>query len=266
MSPSQQGQNAIAALPRTWQRELAASVVQPVRRGMSGASVFLVRTPQAADRYLKIAGADAAPLRDEIERTAWLARQGIRVPEILRVHDAGGLVAALLNAMPGVLPQDRDRPVADTVGAIAGAFAALHALPVGNCPFDETVPVRLARAHGCIERGDIDPDAFDSRNQDTPPEELYRRLVATAPAREDIVVVHGDATFDNILIDDGGTVGFIDCGNAGRADRYVDLSLIATEVEEHFGAQWLEPFVRAYGRTRWDPAKARYFSDLYELF
>jgi aminoglycoside 3'-phosphotransferase II len=80
------------------------------------------------------------------------------------------------------------------------------------------------------------------------------------------VVTHGDATFDNILIDANGRVGFIDCGRAGRADRYVDLSLLALQIDEHLGARWISQFREAYGIARRDHCKAAFFDDLYELF
>ena len=124
---------------------------------------------------------------------------------------------------------------------------------------------RLARARRDIERDAIDTGAFDPRNAGMTPEAIYARLAAAVPV-EDIVVVHGDATFDNMRVDGAGEVGFIDCGNAGRADRYVDLSLIAAEIEDHFGPEWVGPFARGYGLAFWDSAKARFFSDLYELF
>jgi aminoglycoside 3'-phosphotransferase-2 len=257
----------IASLPRSWQAELAASVIEPVTRGLGGASVFRVRTPGSADCYLKTAkGRTANNLRSEIARTEWLGGQGTRVPDVLRTINTGRMVAVMMSVMPGDPPQDCGVPTPDILTRIARAFAALHALPVAACPYDETLGIRLARARGDVMRGAIDAEGFDPRNQDVTPERLFERLVSTAPASEDLVVVHGDATFDNILVDGDGTIGFIDCGNAGRADRYIDLAIIATEIEQHFGAQWVEPFARAYSPVPWDGTKARFYSDLYEFF
>jgi len=52
----------------------------------------------------------------------------------------------------------------------------------------------------------------------------------TRPAGEDLVLVHGDATFDNILIDADQNIGFIDCGHAGRGDRHLDLAAITEAI------------------------------------
>lgn len=52
----------------------------------------------------------------------------------------------------------------------------------------------------------------------------------------------------------------------GHCDRGIDLAAIMADVEDSFGAEWVEPFLQSYGTADWDPANARFFSDLYELF
>ena len=95
---------------------------------------------------------------------------------------------------------------------------------------------------------------------------IYDRLLRTRPASEDLVLVHGDATFDNILIDPDQNIGFIDCGHAGRGDRYLDLAAITEAIADHFGPAWVGTFGRAYGNVTLDAARLAFFSDLYELF
>ena len=150
--------------------------------------------------------------------------------------------------------------------AIARALAHLHALTVMTCPFDETLKVRLARAHALVRSGEIDPTHFDQRNFGVTPEGLYARLEAGAPAYEDCVVTHGDATLSNLILGHDGEIGFLDCGNCGRADRYVDLALVVGELEERFGAEARSTFTHAYGNLSWDRRKAEFYLDLYELF
>ena len=80
------------------------------------------------------------------------------------------------------------------------------------------------------------------------------------------MLVHGDAMFDNLVMDAAGAVGFLDCGQAGRGDRYLDLALLTGEIEEYFGADGVRVFLAAYGLAQWDEEKATFFCDLYELF
>ena len=251
-------------LPNEWRVELAAVAAEPMTNGMSGADVFRLRLEPA--RYLKFAEAESVQtLRQEIVRTAWLADRGIRVAPVLRMHDNGHTAAMQTQALPGA-PADRcDWPPARLLPAIGRAVAGLHALPAAECPFDESLAVRLERARHAIEQGDVDARHFAPRNRNATPLDLFARLVADPPA-EDIVIAHGDLTLSNLVIGPNGDVGFVDCGHAGRADRYLDLGVLAGEIADHFGRRFVTTFARAYGAQRWDVRKAAYYSDLYELF
>ena len=103
------------------------------------------------------------------------------------------------------------------------------------------------------------------RNRDITPGVLLERLRSALPS-EDVVVVHGDATLSNMIVGNDLSVGFIDCGHAGRADPYVDLALVTEGLAERFGPEMADCFMGAYGRAALDERKAGYFLDLYELF
>ena len=262
-----QRKDLLAALPQGWRRRLGDYRFHPVTRGMSGALTFRLHGPAGQTLYLKAAVPDALPeFRSEIARTRWLFAQNVRAPEILDIVEDDKLSVILMTALPGSHPHETALPIADVVTSLARGLRALHALSATDCPFDETTPVRLARALTMIEAGRIDPNEFDDRNLGRAPLEIYEKLTADAPRiTEDIVLVHGDATFDNLLVDSNGLLGFIDCGHAGRGDRYLDLEAVTGDIEEHFGPQWVEPFTRSYGIAL-DAVKLRFFDDLYELF
>jgi aminoglycoside 3'-phosphotransferase II len=251
--------------PNDWE-ELAGAECQPLAAGLSEAAVFRVTTDGWPPRYLKIARDKAAvALRHEIARTTWLAHRHVRVPHILRADDDAAQTILLMEAVPGFPAHESPLATADLVAALAQALVRLHALPVAECPFDESIAMRLSRAAAAIAAGEVDPDAFDPRNRGTDPADLLARLAVNPPA-EDIVVVHGDATLSNIMVDSDGTVGFVDCGNAGRADRYTDLAVLYADISDHYGVGAAQRFSRIYSPAGWNGAKARFFSDLYELF
>jgi aminoglycoside 3'-phosphotransferase II len=148
---------------------------------------------------------------------------------------------------------------------IAVALSSLHSLPLMACPFDESLGVRLDRARDQVQQGAVDATQFDLRNVGVEPEQLYDRLKRNTPY-EDLVVVHGDATLSNLILGDNLEVGFVDCGNAGRADRYVDLALAVGEIEQRFGTDARGAFAEAYGKLKWDSRKAEFYRDLFEFF
>jgi aminoglycoside 3'-phosphotransferase II len=252
----------LSVLPGTWRPALSHVRIELIETGMSDASVFRF----GASHYLKIAqDAAARDLREEVERTAWLGQQGVRVATAVRVHDAGDLVAVLSEALTGSSADETELAPGIVVPALARALSALHAVPVVRCPFDESIAVRLERAGVQADNGKVDPHAFAERNRDVTPGALLERLRRAVPS-EDVVVVHGDATLSNMIVGDDLSVGFIDCGHAGRADPYVDLVLVTEGLAERFGAAMADRFLGAYGRAALDERKAGYFLDLYELF
>lgn len=259
--------DTIELLPASWRSELANASLESVRSGLSGASVFRVHKAMSPDRFLKVAtSTDAEQLPREIVRTGWLRSHGVNVPPIVRTLWQPDVVAILMAALPGELVGHSTLPPGKVVTALAREFSTLHSLEIESCPFDESLAVRLARARSAICQGKVDPAEFDQGNLGLTPEELFQRVIDTIPPIEDTVVVHGDATFSNILIDAQERIGFLDCGHSGTADRYVDLAPIASEIEHHYGKRWVSVFFKRYGRTKLDCNKVRSFLDLYEFF
>jgi aminoglycoside 3'-phosphotransferase II len=252
----------LSVLPRAWHPALSHVRIERVRSGMSAASVFRV----GASHFLKLAqGAGAHDLREEIDRTAWLGQRGVRVARVERVYDEGGFVAVLSEALAGSSADETDLAPEMVVPALARALSALHAVPSADCPFDESIAVRLRRGGTLVEKGEVDPKAFAQRNRDASPEVLLERLERNVPS-ETFVVAHGDATLSNMIVSNDLCVGFIDCGHAGRADPYVDLALVAEGLAERFGSAMVDCFMDTYGGRALDERKRDYFLDLYELF
>jgi aminoglycoside 3'-phosphotransferase-2 len=241
--------------------------IEPVRTGLSGASVFRIHKAMSPDRFLKVAtGPDTEQLREEIARTGWLRSHGVNVPPMVQTLLQPDVTAILMEVLPGEPVERSTLSPDDVVIALAGGLLELHSLGIESCPFDEGIAVRLARAQSAISQGRVDPAEFDERNSGLTPEGLFQRVIDTIPRTEDTVVVHGDATFSNILIVAQERIGFLDCGHSGTADRYVDLALITSEIEHHYGKRWVSVFFKRYGQTQLDCNKVRSFLDLYEFF
>jgi aminoglycoside phosphotransferase len=234
---------------------------------MGEATVFRLRNQDSTELYLKIVdGKAVSELRSEIERTKWLQTRGIVVPGIIRVHEDRSFAACLMTAVPGRHPQGLLAPIPAIVLNLATGLRSLHSISADDCPFDESVAARLKRARKMITASLVSPEHFAERNRGLSPQSIYDRLVRSVPENEEGVLVHGDATFDNILIDDKGSVGFVDCGHAGLGDRYLDLQTILTDIEEYFGSKAKHLFAISYGIMEVDSRKLEFFSDLYELF
>lgn len=191
---------------------------------------------------------------DEHDRLRWLGSR-FEVPEIKSFHD-GWLTLVDVGA-PSL--GSADPVVAGTV--MGTVLRALHSLPVAECPFDERIAVQVERARRNVEAGVVDPDDFDDEHLGATPVELFEKLVAMAPADEDLVVVHGDFCPPNVLLRPDGSTVLIDVGRLGVADRHHDLALVHREL----AGEAVAAFDRAYGLVP-SAAKLYWYRLLDEFF
>lgn len=210
----------------------------PVTAGESGATVF--RSADAA-RYAKcVPAAEAAGLKAERDRVAWLSDQGIPGPRVLDWQSGGAGACLVTSAVPGI-PADQvsaqDLRVA--WDRIADAVRRLHEVPVAQCPFRRDLDAVVAVARDVVAREAVKPEFLPVDQQRTRAAELLDRLTRQVPRRReqeaaDTVVCHGDLCLPNIILDPQtlDVSGFIDLGRLGSADRYADLALLLANARE----------------------------------
>ncbi|MFI0419948.1 aminoglycoside 3'-phosphotransferase [Spongiactinospora sp. 9N601] len=221
--------------------------------GMSGQ---VMRVTGAAGAFYVKQGPIAVA---EHERLRWLKRWAA-VPDIA-AFDGQSLVLADVGApsLESAAPPE--------IGTVMGrVLRGLHAIEVGECPFDERLDVRLARAGTRVRGGLVDADDFDEDHAGLSPQEILDRLIAERPAEEDLVVAHGDYTPGNVLVPHVGDPVLIDVGGLGVADRYLDLAIAERDLRADFGPRAVDDFLAAYGLDVLDEGKLGYFRLLDEMF
>jgi aminoglycoside 3'-phosphotransferase II len=245
--------------------------------GESGTTVTRFERSTGTPVFLKSRVIDSLPsprpLFDEAERLGWMHAVGLPVPAVLQYHEWKGREYLLLTAVPGAdaaVPRSPDQHGA-IVSALAAGLRTLHATNISACPFDHSRRVRVAAVEARVRAGVVREDDFDAVHQGRTARDLYAELVATPPASEDRVFAHGDYCLPNVvLIEDGAggfrVSGFLDCGNAGIADRYQDLALCARSIAYNFGDALVPTLFARYGLERVDEAKIAYYQLLDEFF
>ncbi|GAA5196239.1 aminoglycoside 3'-phosphotransferase [Microbacterium jejuense] len=166
-----------------------------------------------------------------------------------RVLELGGddthewMVTASLAGRSAVDPALRE-DAATAVRAVGEGLRALHdALPVAECPFEWTVPRRIANAAG---RGIHVPDAL----RDAPPVDR-------------LVVCHGDACMPNTLIGgDGRWSAHVDLGALGVGDRWADIAVASMSTVWNYGEGWEDALIAAYG-VEPDRGRLAYYRELW---
>ncbi|MDQ0728105.1 aminoglycoside 3'-phosphotransferase [Microbacterium sp. W4I20] len=184
-------------------------------------------------------------LQDEAERMTWASRW-ITVPTVLEqgqdeTHE--WLVTAAIDGLSAVDPRWVAEP-AVAVRAVGEALRAMHdTLPVEECPWEWSVPSRLANAE---RRGIEVPEAF-----------------RTPPEIDRLVVSHGDACCPNTLIGHGGRwLAHVDLALLGTADRWADLAVASMSTEWNYGPGWEDALIAAYG-VEPDRERLAYYRELW---
>ncbi len=186
----------------------------------------------------------------ERERLLW-ARAYLAVPEVIDAGSDAAVDWLVTDARPGT---DATKHAllaepARIVPAIARGLVAFHAAaPVDECPFDFTMETALEHARTRIQTGITEPTDLHPEYRHLTLEQALARVEELAPATEDLVVCHGDYCFPNVLLDDQGEVtGYIDIGELGVADRWLDIAVAAWSVTWNIGPGWEDLFYESYG-------------------
>ena len=178
----------------------------------SSASVFRLAGGQEGDLYLKVLGANDAgfnPLRDEAARLEWLGGR-LPVPQVVAFGSRGGYEFLLTKSVPGVPAHDRPagRDRQEVARLLGRALRTFHSVPTEGCPFRHPV---------------VDPTS-----------------------EEDEVLVHGDYCLPNVLLD-GDRFHYLDVGDAGVGDRYVDIVAAIWSLRHNYGEGSVATLLGGYG-------------------
>jgi aminoglycoside 3'-phosphotransferase-2 len=235
--------------------------------GRSGDQAFRLEAPQRVPLFAKVIVRDADDrMQAEVKRLRWLTGVGVTAPRILMTARGADSDWLVMECLPGRNAAISDDSPETKVRAVAQALRDLHALDVADCPFDETLSVKIDRAHRNVQCGLVDEHDFDEEHLGRSAADLFQDLQRLRPHAEDIVVAHGDASLPNFMVSASCFAGFVDCGRLGRSDRYQDLALACWSIRFNLGAEWISPFLRCYGIEPADETRLYFYRLLDEFF
>ncbi len=273
-------------LPEALENILEGFSFEPVTVGMSCAGVWrCTGTPSSTHKpdpektlsqtvFLKIASVSDDPdpghsVRAEAEKLEWMRSRGLSVPAVIRFLEHDGLEYLISSALPG-----RDASsdwaldeVPRVVDSLADGLRLLHSTPIEDCPFDQRLEVKIRQARERVQKGLIDLDDLDEERIGYTAEKLLEELLERKPVSEDPVFCQGDSCAPNAILD-GSSVGFVDVGRAGIADRWQDLALMARSLESDMNPQfngYSTRFLERYG-VKPDLEKLAFYRLLDEFF
>ena len=247
-------------IPAGLRRELAGYTFVRETIGRSGDGVFRLSKGRCAALVVKVSPVTAAQGRpSEADRLTWLKSVEVPVPRVLHEFRTDSETWLVMECLPGANAAVSTMSPTARIALVARALRDLHELPADACPFDETLDVRIGRAQVRVRQGAVDERDFDSDNLGRSAMDLLADAIRLRPGAEDLVVTHGDATLPNMILDGRRISGFVDCGRAGRADRYQDLALACRSMAVNLGQGAGRAFLGAYGLTSVDDRKLQYY-------
>lgn len=111
---------------------------------------------------------------------------------------------------------------------LARALEELWKINITGCPLDCSLDHKLKAAefrvnHNLVDPSLTDPETFGPGGFENP-QSLLRWLKDHRP-EEELVLSHGDFCLPNLFVQEDESVGFIDLGRCGAADKWQDLAL-----------------------------------------
>lgn len=232
---------------------------QKVEMGDSG---IIVLRHANGNEYLKAAEIGTARERHllrEGERLKWLEGK-LPTPKVLEKGVEGGWFFLRITAVQGEAAccDSFDGKRVEKVKLMAEGLKMIHSLPIAECPFDEGISAKISRAR----------NELAMKKSGIPGREELRSKLESIAARErpeeDLVFTHGDYCEPNVLISDGKLGGYIDWGDAGIADRYIDIAMARFTLNRNGDGEYIDLFFREYGIVP-DQRKINYYSDLCDV-
>lgn len=210
--------------------------------GFSSSDVFMLKTKDGKDAVLKIQTLSSRNnLRDECERIKWLQGK-INVPEIYYYKEIDNTKYLLMEKKQGISAH-KAKNFAPKIGKV---LRDIHNINIKGCPFKQnSVNILYKKA---VDNIDVILPQVQEDYPDMSKEDILKFLKEYKP--KDKVIVHGDYSLPNILIDENGTVGLIDLGDVSISSKYFDLFYLRKSLIRNKKIDKLDEILKNYGRIK----------------
>ena len=236
-------------LPTNFKQAVSGYALRRIHLGLSPSKVFRLEAKNKNSLYLKASPrVPGFSLLREKTVLDWLKNR-LPVPEVLLFGKSENADFLLLSEISGATTSDDSlqNNALRTIEELVNGLKTIHALPIADCPFDGRLTYKIELVRERILKGLIDESDFDEERQGRTAEDVFRELIETTPAEEDLVFTHGDYCMPNVILENKRLSGFVDWGNAGVADRHQDIALLSRSVCHNFGDEWEETVFEIYG-------------------
>ena len=213
--------------------------------GHSVCEVLEVRLIDGRDAILKVQFLPSRnSLDEEYKRVKWLRENGVHSPEVYYYNEIDGIKYLLMEKISG-LPAFKFKGLGYKLGE---ELRKIHDLHTKNPEFYNNTTDELLKQ--VIEKIDAIMPQIIEMYPDATRESVIQFMESNKP--ENDVLVHGDYSLPNILVDEAGNIGFIDLGDVSISSKYFDFFYLVKSLKRNKKYDELSDFMRGYGIKEFD--------------
>lgn len=211
--------------------------------GHSSVDVYEVKTSKGNNAILKIQRLSTRnDLSEEFKRIDWLQNK-FRVPKIYYYNEQNDKKYLLMEKIEGVAAHKYDN-FAYLIGKKLKEF---HCIDINDCVFKQNNVENLMK--NALDNIDVIYSQIKDESNMTK-EQLIEFIKNNVPA--DKVLVHGDYSLPNILINEKGEVGVIDLGDVSISSKYFDFYYLIKSLKRNKKEEKLDELLKGYGIDKLD--------------
>lgn len=220
--------------------------------GFSASDVFILKLKNGEEAVLKTQTLSSRNnLKDEYERIKWLQGKA-NVPKIYYYKEVNNTKYLLMEKKNG-LPIYKTNDFGYKIGKILKDF---HNIDIKDCPFIQNSIEELYNK--TINNIDIILPQIKEDYPDMSKEDIILFLKENIP--QDKVLVHGDYSLPNILIDEQNTISLIDLGEVSISSKYFDFFYLKKSLIRNKKIEELDSILNGYGIDKLDENYMKWIS------
>ena len=207
--------------------------------GHSSIGVYEVSLKDGTSAILKIQTLSSRNnLDDEYERIKWLQGK-CNVPKIYYYIENKNTKYLLMQKMPGVSAHKTN----DFAFKIGKLLRQIHEININDCNFTQNSVGKLL--DNAIKNIDVIVDQVKESYPEMDKDSIVEFLKNNIPT--DRVLVHGDYSLPNILIDNEGNIGVIDLGDVSISTKYFDFFYLKKSMIRNKQIDKFDELLKGYG-------------------
>lgn len=182
----------------------------------------------------------------EYQKLMWLSGK-LNVPKVVLFYQ-NDYDYLITENMPGKMLCDEYYLKNPDLNILKDAFTAIYNVDSSDCPFDMSNSKLLLEARYNVENKIITTNDLTQETKDRF-KDVYNLLeyLEQNNYEEELIFSFGDMSLPNLFATNDKFIGFIDAGECGLADKWLDLAVCEKSIIRNYGKEYVDKFYELLG-------------------